>query len=103
MAARPDVATLLARRRGPLEHHLPEVQHQQPGDVEAVGEEGAVARVRAFLGVDPADGEDRVLGLAGEQVPRLAPPPVSSPMPVEWRRSISAQSAAEEQTIIVPV
>ena len=32
--------------------------------------------------------------------PRLAPPPVSSPMPVAWRRSISAQSAGDEQTII---
>ncbi len=33
--------------------------------------------------------------------PRLAPPSTSSPFPVAWRRSISAQSAGPEQTIII--
>ena len=68
VAAGADVAALLARGRDPLDHDLPEVEHEQPGDVEAVGEERAVAGVRALLGLDPADREDRVLGLAGEQV-----------------------------------
>ena len=36
------------------------------------------------------------------RLPRLAPPSVSRPFPVAWRRSISAQSAGEEQTIIRP-
>src|SRR5690606_37287250 len=42
-------------------------------DVEAVSEEGAVARVRARLGVQPADGEDHLFGLAGEQVAAAGP------------------------------
>ena len=37
------------------------------------------------------------------RLPRLAPPSVSRPTPVAWRRSISAQSAGAEQVIIVPV
>ena len=36
-------------------------------------------------------------------MPRLAPPFTSSPTPVAWRRSISAQSAGAEQAISVPV
>ena len=37
------------------------------------------------------------------RLPRLAPPSTSSPMPVARRRSISAQSAGEEQAISRPV
>ena len=68
VSARPHVAALLTRGRDPLEQDLPEVQHEHPGDVEAVGEERLRARVCLLLGADPAHGEHRVLGLAGEQV-----------------------------------
>ena len=37
------------------------------------------------------------------RLPRLAPPFTSSPTPVAWRRSISAQSAGAEQAISLPV
>ena len=43
-------------------------QHEHAGDVEAVREERAVARVGALLRLHPADGEDHVIGLAGEQI-----------------------------------
>ena len=36
------------------------------------------------------------------RLPRLAPPSARSPIPVEWRRSISAQSEGEEQTSMRP-
>ena len=36
------------------------------------------------------------------RLPRLAPPSTSSPTPVAWRRSISAQSDGDEQTIMRP-
>ena len=52
----------------PLEDDLPEEQDERARDVEAVGEERAVAGVRLLLGLDPADGEDHLLGLAREQV-----------------------------------
>ena len=52
-----------------LEGDLEQEQHEQPRDVEAVGQERAVARVRALLVVEPADGQDRLVGLAGQQVP----------------------------------
>ena len=47
VAARADVAAGGAQRGGDLEHDLPDEQHERPGDVEAVGEEGAVAGVGA--------------------------------------------------------
>ena len=84
--------------------HLPDEQHQRPGDVEAVGEEGAVAGVGALLGLDPADGEDRPrrprprAGCRGWRRRRPA-----ARRPVTRRRSISAQSAGAEQVIIRPL
>ena len=68
MSARAHVAPGGPDRRGPLDDHLPHEQHQRPGDVEAVGEEGPVAGVGAALVVGAADREDRCLGLAREQV-----------------------------------
>ena len=68
VSPRPHVAALGLRRGGPLQHDLPEEQHEYPHDVEPVREEGAVAGVRAPLGVHPADGQDHVVGLAREQV-----------------------------------
>jgi hypothetical protein len=68
VAARPHVAPALARRRDQLQHHLPDEQHHGAGDVGAVGEEGAVAGIgRALLG-EPADGQQRAVGLARQQV-----------------------------------
>ena len=52
----------------PLQDHLPGEQDEHARDVEAVGEERAVARIRLLLGAHPADGEDHGVGLAGEQV-----------------------------------
>ena len=66
--ARLHVAATRTERGRPLEQHLPDEQHEHPHDVEAVGEERAVARVGPLLGLDPADGEDHLVGLAGEQV-----------------------------------
>ena len=43
-------------------------QDERSRDVEPVGEERAVAGVRALLGLHAADGEDDLLGLAREQV-----------------------------------
>ena len=68
MAARADVALDLPRRRGQLEEDLPEQRARAPRDVEAVGEERAVAGVRLLLGADPAHGQQHVVGVAGEQV-----------------------------------
>ena len=68
MAARLHVAALRAARRRDLERDLPEREDEHTRDVEAVREERAVARVRALLGVHPADGEDHVVGLAREEV-----------------------------------
>ena len=68
VTARPHVAALGAARRRDLEHDLPEEEHEDARHVEAVREEGPVARVRLLLLVHPADGEDAVVGLAREQV-----------------------------------
>ena len=62
-----------AGRRDQLEHDLPEEQDERARDVEAVGEERAVAGVRLLLGLDPADGEDHLVGLAREQVAAARP------------------------------
>ena len=68
VAARLDVAAAGADRRGPLQQDLPDEQHERARDVEAVREEGAVAGVRTLLGLDPADGQDHLVGIAREQV-----------------------------------
>ena len=70
VAPRAHVATFRAERRDPFEDHLPAEQDERARDVEPVGEEGAVAGVRPLLRLDPADGEDDLVGLAGEQVAR---------------------------------
>src|SRR5262249_58834017 len=69
MPARPDVAPLRADRRSPFEDDLPEEEHEHPRDVEAVREERAIARIRALVLVDPADGEDDLVSLAREEIP----------------------------------
>ena len=66
--ARSHVAADRPCRRGPLEDDLPEEEDERAGDVVAIGQERAVARVGLLLGVHAADGEDHVLRLAGEQV-----------------------------------
>jgi hypothetical protein len=68
VAARPHVAPGRAGRRRQLERDLPEEEHERARDVEPVGQEGPVARVRALVGVDAADREDRLVGLARKQV-----------------------------------
>ena len=68
MAPRTHVAALAAQGRRPLEDHLEDEQDEHARDVEPVGEERAVAGVRALLLGDAADGQDHVLGLAREQV-----------------------------------
>jgi hypothetical protein len=68
VAAWPHVATGGAGRCRQLEHDLPEEEHEGARDVEPVGQEGPVARVRALVGLDAADREDRLVGLAREQV-----------------------------------
>src|SRR5215204_4070363 len=68
VASRLYVATDPAQRRNPFEDDLPGEQDERTSDVEAVGEERAVAGVRALLGLETADGEDDLLGLTGEQV-----------------------------------
>src|SRR5262249_57801014 len=69
MPARPDVAPLRPNCRRPLEDDLPEEQDEHSRHVEAVREEGAVAGVRALVLLDPADGEDHLVGLARQEVP----------------------------------
>ena len=71
--AGPHVAPRSLGRGRDLQHDLPEEQHERARDVEAVGQERAVARVRALLGVGPADRQDRLVRLAGEQVPATGP------------------------------
>ena len=79
--------------RGPLEEHLPDEQDERPRHVDAVGEERPVAGVRLLLGLHPADGEDHLLRLAGEQVPAARAAVDEQPdARSRARRSISAQS-----------
>ena len=56
------------RRRDPLEDDLESEEHERARHVVAVGEERPVPRVGLLLLLHPADGEDHVLRLAGEQV-----------------------------------
>ena len=69
MTARADVSAVRAQRSDPLEDHLPEEEDERARDVVRVGEERTVAGVRPLLRLDPADGEDHVVGLAREEVP----------------------------------
>src|SRR6185312_12748513 len=73
VSAGPHVAPRGPGRGCDLQDDLPEEQHERARDVEAVGQERAVARVRALLGVGPADREDRLVRLAREQVPATGP------------------------------
>ena len=66
VAAGPDVAAALAGRGGDLEQDLPEEEDERPRDVEAVGEEGSVPRIRLLLRFEPAHGQDEVLSFARE-------------------------------------
>ena len=68
MATGADVATGGAERCGDLEADLEQKQHEGARDVEAVGQERPVARVGLLLGLGAADRQDRLVGLAGEQV-----------------------------------
>src|SRR5262249_19200076 len=61
------------QRRRDLEKDLPAKEPERARDVEAVGEEGAVAGVRALLLAYAADGENDLLRLAGEQVAAARP------------------------------
>ena len=68
MTARLNITSNRAQRRRVLEVDLPEREREHARDVRAVGEERAVAGVRALLRVHPADREDHVVGLAREEV-----------------------------------
>ena len=68
MAPRAHVAPCRARGGRQLEHDLPEEEHERARDIEAVGQEGAVAGVRLALRLGAAHREDHLLGLAREQV-----------------------------------
>ena len=69
VAARLHVAADRAQSRDPLEDDLPAEEDERARHVVAVGEERPVAGIGLLLLVHPADGEDHVLRLAGEQVP----------------------------------
>jgi hypothetical protein len=81
VTARLHVATGRPDRRRPLEQDLPDEEDQGAGDVEAIGEERAIPRVGPFLRLDPGHGQDHLVGLPREEVPRLAPPSTSRPDP----------------------
>ena len=97
VAARPNIAAFGSPGGRPLEHDLPEEQHQNGDDVEPVREERAVAGIRALLGVHPADRQDHVVSFARKQISAAGAPVDQQPLPVACRRSISAQSGGPEQ------
>ena len=68
VAAGPDVPPGRAGGRRPLQHDLPDEQHQRAGDVEPIRQEGAIAGVGALLLLGAADRQDHGLGVAGEEV-----------------------------------
>ena len=68
VAARLHVPADGAQRRSPLEHHLEREQDEGASDVEPVGEERPIAGVGVLLRLHAADGQDDLLGLAGEEV-----------------------------------
>ena len=92
VAARPDVAAALARRGEQLEPDLPAEQRQRPRDVRAVGQEGPVAGVGALLLLHPADGEDHLVGLAGEEVAAARAAAREQPAPRRQSRARSRRS-----------
>ena len=95
--ARADVAADRTEGRHPLEHDLPEDEHEHAGDVEAVREERAVARVGSLLRLHPAGGEDHVVGLAREAgCPGSHRRSAAGPCRSRAGASISAQSAGPE-------
>ncbi len=81
VAARPDVAADRAQRRRPLEEQLPHEEDERARDVVAVGEKRPVAGVRLLLGLHPADGEDHLVRLAGEEVAAAGAPVDEEPDP----------------------
>ena len=68
VAARLHVPADRAQGGDPFEDHLPAEEDERPSDVERVGEESPVSRVRFLLRLDPADGEDLLVGFTGEEV-----------------------------------
>ena len=81
VAARTDVASARPRGRRPLEDHLPEEEHERARHVEPVGEERAIAGVGPLLRLDPADREDHLVRLAGEEVAAAGAPVDEQPVP----------------------
>ena len=79
--ARAHVAPALPRGGRDLENHFPEEEDERPRDVEAVGEESAVAGIGTLLGLELRDGEDQVVGLAGEKVAAARPTVCEQPDP----------------------
>src|SRR6185503_11469100 len=73
MTPRAHVAARRARGGEHLERDLPQDQDDRARDVEPVREERAVAGIRALLRVRPADGEDAVYRLPGQQVAAARP------------------------------
>ena len=98
VAARPDVAPALPGGGGGLEDDLPEEERERPGHVEPVREEGAVAGVRLLLRLHPADGEDDVVGLAGEEVAAARAAVGEKPDPRRRAAARSPRSRAEPST-----
>ena len=68
MAARAHVASCGAGGSRQLQHDLPPEQHERARDVEPVGQERAIAGVRPALRVRAAHREDRLVGLARQEV-----------------------------------
>ncbi len=96
MPARAHVAPLRPARGRDLERDLPEREHEHARRVEPVREERAVPGVRLLLRFHPADGEDHVVGLAGEEVPAARATVAQEPVArvttldlgaVGWRRA----------------
>src|SRR4051812_39801926 len=73
VAARPDVTPYRAYGRADLDQYLPPEQDECARDVESVREERSVARVRPAFGIRAADGQDRLLRLARQQVSAARP------------------------------
>ena len=101
MTARTDVPALRPGRRGQLEDHLPEEEDERPDDVEAVREERAVAGVRLLLGIHAADGQDHVVGFAGQQVAAAGAPvgeePAAGRMGALDLRAVGRAGARDER------
>ena len=68
VAPRTHVAPFRAGRGRPLEDHFPAEENESPHDVETVRQKRPVTGIRMLLRVDPADGEDHVIGFSGQEV-----------------------------------